>query len=160
MTFFEKQTNPLDPMHHMGNLMVDNMYTSGTAGNRFFTHLKENDTFLASECKKCGTIFCPPRLYCEDCFEEIPDESWKEVPAVGTVRLFTTAVLNTFGERLDAPRIIALIDIEGTHGAMLGVLKTGDPEKVFIGKTVEAVFRPMQEREGTLKDIMYFRERP
>ena len=158
MTFLEKQTNPLDPVHHMGNLMVDNMYTSGTAGNRFFGHLKKNDTFLASECKKCGTTFFPPRLYCEDCFIEIPVDDWKEVPAQGTVRLFTTAMLNTFGEKLEEPKVIGMIDIEGTDGAMLAYLKTDDPNKDLSGRKVKAVLRPKDQREGTLKDILYFEE--
>ncbi len=156
MTFFEKQTNPLDQAHHMGNLMVDNMYTSGTAGKKFFTHLKENDTFLASRCKKCGTTFFPPRLYCEDCFIEIPEEDWKEVPAQGTVRLFTIATLNTFGEKLDEPKVIGMIDIEGTDGAMLGYIETDETNKDLIGSKVKAVLREKKDREGTVKDIRYF----
>jgi uncharacterized OB-fold protein len=160
MSFLEKQEDPTSPMHYPGNLQVDNMYTSGVAGDKFFKQIIEKGSFLASECKKCGTKFCPPRLYCEDCFVEIPDEDWKEVPAVGTVRLFTTAVINTYGEYLDAPRCIALIDIEGTDGAMLGLLKTDDTEKDLIGAKVEAVFRPKEEREGTLKDIQYYKILP
>ncbi|MFO8109426.1 MAG: Zn-ribbon domain-containing OB-fold protein [Thermoplasmata archaeon] len=158
MTFFEKQTNPLDPVHYRGNLQVDNLYTSGAAGNRFFKHLMKNDTFLASECKECGTVFFPPRLYCEDCFVEIPEENWFEVPAAGTVRLFTRAKLNTYGERLEEPKIMALIDIEDTDGAHLGVIKSDEPDKDFIGCKVKAVLRPKDEREGTLKDILYFQE--
>ena len=158
MTFFEKQTNPLDPVHYMGHLQVDNMYLSGAAGDRFFKHLKENDSFLASECKMCNTTFIPPRLYCEDCFVEIPQEDWKEVPAQGTVRLFTTAKLNTFGEPLESPKVMALIDIDGTDGAILGIIKTSDPDPDLAGKKVKAVFRPKEQREGTMKDILYFQE--
>ncbi len=158
MTYLEKQSNPLDPVHFRGNLQADYLYTSGAAGDKFFKHIMENDSFLASECEECGTVFCPPRLYCEDCFVEIPDEKWKEVPAKGTVRLFTTAMLNTFGEPLEVPKIIGLIDIEGTDSSMLGILKTKDQKQDLTGITVEAVFRPTQEREGTLKDILYFNE--
>ena len=134
------------------------MYPSGIAGDKFFKHLMQNDSFLATKCDKCDKVLFPPRLYCEDCFEEIPENNWKEVPSTGTVRLFTVAMLNAHGEKLQAPKIIALIDIDQTDGAILGIIKNNDVSKDFSGKKVKAVLRPRDNREGTLKDILYFEE--
>ena len=39
MTFFEKQTNPMSPMHWRGNMQADYLYTNGIAGDRFFKHV-------------------------------------------------------------------------------------------------------------------------
>ncbi|MFX0200610.1 MAG: Zn-ribbon domain-containing OB-fold protein [Candidatus Hodarchaeota archaeon] len=155
---FDKQTDPTSPMHWRGNMQADYIYTSGVAGDKFFKHLKEKDTFLATKCKKCGKVFFPPRLYCEDCFVEIPEEDWIEVPATGTVRLFTVATINTLGKKMEKPKVIALIDIDKTDGATLGIIQTDNIERDFCGIKVKAVFRPKTEREGTMKDILGFQE--
>lgn len=154
----EKQTDPTSPMHWRGDMQADYMYTNGVAGDRFFRHLMEKDTFLATKCKKCGKVLFPARLYCEDCFQEISEGDWLEVPATGTVRVFTVATINAHGKKMEEPKIIALIDIDKTDGALLGIIKTKDLKRDFCGVKVKAVFKPKEKREGTLKDILYFEE--
>lgn len=154
----EKQTDPTSPMHWRGDMQADYMYTNGVAGDRFFRHLMEKDTFLATKCKKCGKVLFPARLYCEDCFQEISEGDWLEVPATGTVRVFTVAAINAHGKKMEEPKIIALIDIDKTDGALLGIIKTKDLKRDFCGVKVKAVFKPKEKREGTLKDILYFEE--
>ncbi|MHA2038033.1 MAG: Zn-ribbon domain-containing OB-fold protein [Promethearchaeota archaeon] len=158
MGFLEKQTNPTSPMHWRGDMQADYFYPSGIAGDKFFKHIMQSGTFLADKCPKCNKIYCPPRLYCEDCFEEIPDSAWKEVPPVGKVRLFTVAKLNAHGEKLASPKVMALIDIESTNSSMLGIIASSDVEKDFIDVKVKAVFKPKDTREGTIKDILYYEE--
>ena len=81
-----------------------------------------------------------------------------EVPATGIVRLFTVATINTHGKDLEEPKVIALIDIDKTDGAMLGIIKTNDLSKDYRSVKVKAVLKSKPEREGTLKDILYFEE--
>ncbi len=157
MTFLEKQTDPTSPMHWRGDMQADYLYPNGFAGDKFFQHIKKHDSFLASRCPKCEKVFCPPRLYCEDCFCDIPDGEWRKVPAEGNVRLWTVAMINAHGEKMEEPKIIALIDIKETDSAMLGIIKTKDLEKDLTDKKVKAVFRSKKKREGTLKDILYFK---
>ena len=156
MTFGEKQTDPTAPTHWRGNMQADYLYPNGAAGDKFFQHLKNNDSFLACTCKKCNKTFCPPRLYCEDCFEEIPEANWMEVPLTGTVKLYTIAKLNAHGKKLKQPKIMALIHIDKTHGSLLGVIKSKNYNMEFTGARVKANLRPKEQREGTLKDIMNF----
>lgn len=158
MTFGEKQTDPTSPMHWRGDMQADYMYPSGVAGDKFFKHLMQKDTFLATKCDKCEKVLFPPRLYCEDCFEEIPERGWIEVPSTGTVRLFTIATLNAHGEKMQQPKIVAVINIDQTDGTLLGIIRSNDINKDFSGKKVKAVLRPKENREGTLKDILYFEE--
>jgi uncharacterized OB-fold protein len=158
MGFLEKQTDPTSPMHWRGDMQADYFYPSGIAGDKFFKHIMQSDTFLADKCPKCNKTYCPPRLYCEDCFEEIPDSNWKEVPPIGVVKLFTIAKLNAHGEKLANPRIMAMIDIDGTDSAMLGIIGSNDIQKDFTDVKVKAVLRPKGKREGTIKDILYFEE--
>jgi len=156
MTFGEKQTDPTTPMHWRGDMQADYFYPAGIAGDKFFKHLKTNDSFLASTCDKCGKIYCPSRLYCEDCFEEIPENAWKEVPASGTVRLYTIATLNAHGEKLENPTVVALIDVDQTTSSMLGIINLVDLNKDYTGLKVKAVLRSKEKREGTMKDIIHW----
>ncbi|MFX0080747.1 MAG: Zn-ribbon domain-containing OB-fold protein [Candidatus Hodarchaeota archaeon] len=158
MGFLEKQTDPTSPMHWRGDMQADYFYPSGVAGDRFFKHLMKNDTFLVCKCAKCVKVYCPPRLYCEDCFEEIPDNNWKEVPPVGEVKLYTVAKLNAHGKKLANPKVMALIDIDGTDSVMLGIIASNDVKKDFTGVKVKAVLKSKDKREGTIKDILYFEE--
>lgn len=157
MTFTEKPSNPTEKLGWRGDMQADYFYANGKAGDKFFKHLKTSDSFMANKCPECGITYFPPRLYCEDCFVEIPEENWKEVPAEGVVRLFTIAKLNAEGEQME-PKIVAMIDITGTDGATLGVIKSSDLNKNYLGAKVKAVLRPKDKREGTLKDILYFEE--
>jgi uncharacterized OB-fold protein len=137
-------------------MQADYLYTNGVAGDRFFKNLMKKGTFLATRCPKCRKVLFPPRLFCEDCFVEITDKGWLEVPPKGTIRLWTEATIDTHGEKLDEPKVIALIDIDKTDGAMLGIIKTKNLKKEFTGMKVKAVLKPKSKREGTLKDILHF----
>ncbi len=156
MTFGEKQTDPTTPMHWRGNMQADYFYPAGVAGDKFFKHLKEKDSLLATYCKPCNKVLFPARLYCEDCFAEIPDSDWREVPAAGIVRLFTIATLDAHGDKMDNPKVMALIDIDQTDGAMLGMINMVDLNKDYCGAKVKAVLRPKEKREGTIKDIIHW----
>jgi uncharacterized OB-fold protein len=156
MGFIEKQTDPTTPMHWRGNMQADYMYPAGVAGDKFFKHIKQMDSFLATKCSKCNKILFPPRLYCEDCFQEITDDDWAEVPAEGTVKLFTIVKLDAHGKKLDVPKIMALIGVDKTDGATLGLINSTDLDKDYAGAKVKAVFRPQDKREGTMKDILHW----
>jgi uncharacterized OB-fold protein len=159
MTFLEKQLDPTASLHWLGDMQADYLYTNGVAGDKFFKNLMKNGKFLASQCPKCKKVLFPPKLYCEECFFEIPDNNWFEVPATGKIRLHTLVTIDTFGEKLEKPKVIGLIDIDDTDGAILGIIYTNKIEENLIGKKVEAVFKAKNKREGTLRDILYFQER-
>jgi uncharacterized OB-fold protein len=103
-------------------------------------------------------MYCPPRLYCEDCYVDIPDENWKELPPIGSVKLFTIAKLNAHNEKLANPKIVALVNIDGTDSMMLSSIGSNDINKDFAGVKVKAVLKAKNKREGTIKDILYFEE--
>ena len=156
MTFVEKQTDPTTPMHWNGDMQADYLYPSGVAGDKLFKHIMKNDSFLASKCQKCSKTYFPPRLYCEDCFCEIPEDSWLAVPAVGTIKLHTVVTIDTYGEKLEKPKVIGMINIDNTDSLILGVIKIDNTEEELRGTKVKAVLRPIKEREGTLKDILHY----
>ena len=144
------------PKHWPGDMQADYLYPSGVAGDKLFKHIMKNDSFLASKCPKCNKTYFPPRMYCEDCFCEIPEAKWMELPAMGTIKLHTVVTIDSYGEKLEEPKVIGMINIVNTDSVILGVIKTENIYEELGGKQVKAVFRPISEREGTLKDILYF----
>ena len=60
---------------------------------------------------------------------------------------------------LDVPSLPAVIAIDGSDGGFLHVLGEVAPDDVSIGMAVEAVWKPVGERTGSILDIAYFRPR-
>jgi uncharacterized OB-fold protein len=78
-----------------------------------------------------------------------------------------TGVVNTFSlcyvtwdvQRIKDPEIPAVINIDGAspnHGIM-HMLGEVDPQAVKIGMRVQAVWKPVDERQGSINDILYFK---
>jgi uncharacterized OB-fold protein len=60
---------------------------------------------------------------------------------------------------LDEPELPAVISIDGSDGGFLHMLGEIKPDEVTIGMKVEAVWKPVGERTGSILDIAYFRPR-
>jgi uncharacterized OB-fold protein len=138
-----------------GAIPLQNRYTMGLAGERFFRTIKDEARFTATYCPECDYTYMPPRLYCERCFGELKE--WVEVPNRGTVYAYTTVHYDLEENPLDTPQVVALIEMEGCDGVFVHLLGAVDPDDVCIGMPVEAVFKREAERTGEITDIAYFR---
>ncbi|AHC52256.1 DNA-binding protein [Sulfolobus acidocaldarius SUSAZ] len=101
-------------------------YTVGPAGERFFQGLKENK-IIGSKCKKCGKVYLPPRIYCEDCFTKI--EEYVELKLDDAyLDSFTTIYQDDDGQKLAEPVHIGLLRFKGVNGGLFCYLE-GTPKK-------------------------------
>ena len=128
----------------------------GIAWGRFLAEHKKG-RLIASKCRKCNRVVLPPRIFCEYCFGNM--DEWVYMPDTGTVRTFTLMYINIDGERLERPRIIGWIEIDGASQdiGLLGFLGEIEPQDVTFGMRVKAVWKPEGEREGKVSDIKYFK---
>ena len=138
---------------------VDARYAwdTGIAIGHFLDSLREGDV-EGRKCENCGRVLLPPRVFCELCFRETEAE-W-EGPgsaAVGVVNTFSICHIRWDMQPLDPPEIPAVIEFPGTSGGFLHKLGDVDPEDVSIGMEVVAVWKPEEERSGSILDIEYFR---
>ena len=136
-----------------GKIPMNYVYTAGRAGELFFQKLKQGK-FTGAKCDKCGTVYMPARIFCERCFERI-EGNWVNAPNAGVVESFTVSH-ETYDEKPHKPTIVALIRLDGTDGALCHWLAKIDPEEVFIGLPVKAVFKPKGKRVGSILDIEHF----
>jgi uncharacterized OB-fold protein len=139
---------------------VDARYAwdTGVAVGEYLRGLKRG-VILGRECRVCRRILVPPRMFCEECFR--PTDRWLEVPDTGTVNTFSICYIRWDMAPLKEPEIPFVLDIDGASAGMGFMHKLGEvrPDDVRIGLEVEAVWKPEDEREGSILDIRYFRPR-
>jgi uncharacterized OB-fold protein len=151
----------LDHLHRAraveGDLPLYSLYTAGIAGERFFRAIKDQGKILGTRCTQCDVLYVPGRMYCERCFAHLEDDAWFEVGSQGLVHTFTIVHVGLDGAPLEAPRLLAFIELGEGDGGLVHELGQVTPEEVFVGLPVEAVFKPAEERTGSITDILYFR---
>jgi uncharacterized OB-fold protein len=152
MTFVDRIERPEDFRHWFGDMEAQYVYTSGIAGDKFFNELK-NGNILGTHCKKCGKVYVPSRMYCEECFVELDD--WVTVENNGVVDTFTVVHVDRDENLLDTPEVWGVIHMEGTDGGFVHKLNVS-LEDIKIGMPVKAVFKSKKDREGRITDIKYF----
>lgn len=140
--------------HYNAELKYD--WASGEAVGRFLTELK-NGRIIARKCNKCGRILVPPRMFCEDDFRDT--DEWVFVKDTGTINTYSIAHVGTDAHRLSEPMFIAVISIDGASELMGFLHRLGEVEEkdIKIGMKVQAIWKPPNERVGSILDIKYFR---
>lgn len=131
-------------------------WDAGVAIGRYLAELKEG-RLIGVRCRHCRRTVIPPRVFCEWCFR--PMDEWVPLPDTGTVNTFSLCYVTWDMRRLTEPEIPAVIDIDGTHPpvGILHLLGEVEPQAVQIGMRVQAVWKPPEERTGSILDIRYFR---
>ncbi|MEM2446417.1 MAG: Zn-ribbon domain-containing OB-fold protein [Candidatus Bathyarchaeia archaeon] len=138
-----------------GEIPLYARYTLGIAGERFFREIKDNARIMGTKCTRCNILYVPARLYCERCFSKLED--WIEVPPQGEVHTFTILHRDLEDNPLEKPLILAFVKLEGADGGFVHYLGEVEPDEVYIGMKVKAVFKPAEERKGEITDIKYFK---
>ena len=131
-------------------------WDTGIAIGRYLAELKKGN-LIGVRCNSCRRTVIPPRNFCEWCFR--PMDDWVPLPDSGVVNTFSLCYVTWDMKTLEEPEIPAVIDIDGTKppGGILHLLSEVDPQAVRIGMKVQAVWRPPEEREGSIRDIKYFK---
>lgn len=116
---------------------------------------------IANRCPTCGRLQLPPAPICGRCHIHM-GEDWVELSHRGTVISFSFVVDPMYdagiGDMRPVPYTIAAIVLDGgADVAFFHKLEEMDPQKVTIGMRVEVVFRPFEQRMGSMEDIVHFR---
>ena len=159
----------VEPLVHHSKIKVPYTWSVGETGSKFLRALRDDKKILANKCPKTGQIFVPPKLNSPYSLEPITE--WLELSGTGTVQTFTqrhydsaaapraqevgSAEPGMAKAEADAPRIYALILLDGSTQAFPHLLGEVDFKNVKAGMRVTAVFR--ENREGHILDIKYFK---
>jgi len=131
-------------------------WDAGVAIGRYLAELKQG-RIIGRRCRKCRRVMVPPRMFCEHCFR--PTDDWVYLQDTGTVLTFSICYVTWDMVRIKEPHIPAVIHIDGASKGMgiMHLLGEVDPKDVKVGMRVKAVWKPPEEREGAITDIMYFK---
>lgn len=131
-------------------------WDTGIGIGSYLGGLKEGK-LLGSHCPTCRRVVIPPRTVCEWCFK--PMDSYVELEDTGTVNTFSLCYVTWDVRRIEEPELPAVIEIDGASPGcgIMHMLGEVAPEDISIGMRVQAVWKPPEEREGAITDILYFK---
>jgi uncharacterized OB-fold protein len=137
-------------------MKADFAWDTGIAIGSYLAALKEG-YLLGGYCRTCRKTVIPPRTVCEWCFR--PMDSYVRLEDTGTVNTFSLCYVTWDVKRIKEPELPAVIEIDGSSPLQGIMHKLGEvePENIHIGMRVKAVWKPPEEREGTITDILYFK---
>jgi len=118
-----------------------------------FNQFLNEDKFMGSKCKKCGTLFTPPRPICIKCFNS--EMEWVELKGKGKLATFTSINIGPpwmieQGYDRTHPYCSAVVDLEeGTRiDARLEGVDASKPETIKIGMPLTVDFLHRGEGEN------------
>ena len=154
MGVLEKITSNQELRAWHGEIPLENLYTVGLAGERFFRGIKEEAKLFGTKCNTCNVTYLPPRIYCQGCFEKL--DSWVELPSEGRLETFTVLHRDRKGRPYKTPRLLGLVRVDRSGGALIHYIQKIEPLKVHIGMKLKVQFRSPSERKGSIHDIVGF----
>lgn len=143
-------------------LKVPYKWAAGEYIGEFLKELRDSGKIYSNRCPGCGRWSCPPRPVCGVCHTKTePKEKWKTLGPQGTLLGFCVTeqpfMMPTTGKMLEVPYSIGIILLDGAPATLQHRLAETDPAKLIPGMRVEAVFKPREERDGNIFDIVHFR---
>jgi uncharacterized OB-fold protein len=131
-------------------------WDAGVAIGGYLRGLKAGK-LIGRSCPECRRVLIPPRMFCEQCF--CATDRWVNLQDTGTVITFSLCYVTWDMIRLEDPQLPAVIEIDGASPGMgiMHMLGEVDPQEIEIGMRVQAVWKPAEERVGSITDIVYFK---
>ncbi len=138
--------------HEIEDQIIMNYRYSFGGQSRFFIELKENKRIMGAKCKKCKTVYCPPRSHCAKCYEAT---EWVPLKDIGEIKVSTLVWYSTSAFIQYIPYAVGYIQLEGATTAMnQGIFSENlVPSKIRPGSRVRAVFKKV--REGKVTDFFF-----
>lgn len=131
-------------------------WAAGEAMSRFLDEL-QNGRLIARSCRGCRRVLFPPRMFCERCFR--PTDAWVYVKDTGTIETYSISYLDTDARRIEDPILVGVVSVDGASEKMGMMHYFGEmtKEEIRIGMRVRAVWKPAEERVGSVRDIRHWR---
>ncbi len=133
-----------------GDFPVTYHYTAGIAGEKFFLALKDKK-LLANTCDSCKFSYLPPKMFCEDCFDELDDGTYKEVDGTAELFSYSEVFYDHRGDKLEKPLLLGLFKLNGSSTIFMHNLLVSEPK---IGMKVKVVWS--EHRVGSIFDLKGF----
>ncbi len=125
------------------------VYTPGLHGLELAKALVEG-RILGMKCSD-GSVYVPPKTFCPD----FGEGSLVEIKGPWRLQYYTVVYEDLYGNRLEKPIVVGVIKPDDAVNGMIHIVNV-DPGKVYVGMELKPVFKPKDQRKGTITDIQYF----
>lgn len=129
-------------------------FTAGAAPSRFLAQLK-NGVLTGQRCPRCQQVYVPPRGSCAAC--GVPTEEEVELSHKATVQSFTIVHIPIPGNPIEPPFVVANLVPDGANVSFIHLMSECVNEEVHIGQRAEAVWKPEQEWDFGMDNILYYK---
>ena len=136
-------------------IQLDYEYTAGVSASRFLRGIARGK-LLGQKCPVDGRVYFPSRGSCPQHAVPFDDEDVVELPDKGTVVTYSIVRVPSENIPLELPYITVQVLLDGADTVLMHVLDA-PLEEVRMGLRVEAVWKPEDEWETSLRNILYFR---
>lgn len=102
-----------------------------------------------------GKVYVPPRG--ANPTDGMPTKEQVEVSDTGTITTFCIVNVPFLGQQIKPPYVAAYVLLDGADIPFLHLILDVDASEVRMGMRVEAVWRPKEEWEYSLRNISHFR---
>ena len=155
MQTISEKVEGMDVWIYHGQIYIPNTYSAGAVGSKFLINIRDKAKLTGTRCKKCNRVYVPARSVCKDCFAQLKE--WVDVSDKGTVLTYTIDSEPKPIQPTSAPVIYAVIQLDGADTGFVHMISGADAETLNVGMRVQAVFKPKEERIGSVLDIKYFK---
>jgi uncharacterized protein len=91
--------------------------------------------FTTTRCRKDGRLLWPPRVVCPTC--HTADLEWVDLPTAGRIYAFSALLAGApMGQEADLPRVVGLVELDGSPLRLFGRLLGIDWRECRIGLPV------------------------
>ena len=127
-------------------------YASAGELSRFFIELKDNARLMGTRCPRCGSVYCWPRSWCHDCYE---DCDWVEMSGKGRVQMFGTVFISLSELQTEVPYCAGGVLLDGARYPLINYFRDIDFAEIHPGMPVRAEFLVPEKRLGSIRDFYF-----
>lgn len=133
---------------------LDYTFSAGRSASRFLRAMKQGK-LLGQRCPVDGKVYFPTRGSCPQHGAPIDGEP-VELPDKGTLVTYSIVRVPSENIPLELPYVTVQVLLDGADTVMMHVLGECDLEDVHMGMRVQAKWKPEEEWDTSVANILYF----
>lgn len=135
-------------------VQLEYKYSAGQSASRFLRSIKQGK-LIGQRCPVDGRVYFPSRGSCPQHGVPIAVEP-VELSDVGTLVTFSIVRIPAESVPLEIPFVTIQVLLDGADTILMHLLGNCELEKVHMGMRLKAVWKPKEEWEESVANIVYF----